>query len=79
MKVAILTFDAFNEIDSFVAFNLLSRLEPEGWRVRIAGAGPRIVSGRGVEIAAQAPLEFAAEADAVIFGSGRRTDEIARD
>ncbi len=77
MQIAVLTFDRFNEIDSFVVSNLLNRVA--GWRAFITGATPRIESRNGVLVDAQQPLEFAAEADAVVIGSGMKTDEIARD
>src|SRR3989442_231427 len=32
MKIAILTFDGFNELDSFIALGLLNRLKPLGWK-----------------------------------------------
>jgi len=31
MRIAVLTFDRFNELDSFVAAALLNRLAPLGW------------------------------------------------
>ena len=34
MQIAILTFDGFNEIDSFVACNVLNRIR--GWKASIA-------------------------------------------
>lgn len=77
MQIAILTFDQFNEIDSFVVSNLLNRVP--GWRAFITGATGRIESRNGVLVEAQKPLEFTREADAVVVGSGMKTDEIARD
>jgi transcriptional regulator GlxA family with amidase domain len=79
VQIAILTFDAFNELDSFVAAALLNRMARHGWAAFITGATPRIVSKNGVVVEAQKPLEFAAEADAVVFGSGMKTDEVAAD
>lgn len=79
MQIAVLTFDAFNELDSFVAAALLNRLAPRGWRAWIAAPAERVTSKNGVVVEAQKPLEFAQEADAVVFGSGMRTDAVARD
>jgi transcriptional regulator GlxA family with amidase domain len=79
MRIAVLTFDGFNEIDSFVVLNLLNRLSARGWKAEIAAAGVRVVSGNGVAVEAQRPLEFAAEADAVGIGSGRWSRQIADD
>lgn len=79
MQIAILTFDGFNEIDSFVAASILNRLRPDGWSAHIVSPTPTVTSMNGVVVEAQKPIEFATEADAVIVGSGRRTLEIAQD
>ena len=77
MRIAILTFDGFNELDSFIALGLLSRLRADGWKAEIASPASRVTSMNGVVVEAQQPLEFANEADAVIFGSGIYTRAIA--
>jgi len=77
MRIAILTFDGFNELDSFIALGLLNRLRTEGWKAEIACPASHVTSMNGVVVEAQQPLEFANEADAVIFGSGIYTRAIA--
>ncbi|MFT3954282.1 MAG: DJ-1/PfpI family protein [Piscinibacter sp.] len=77
MKIAILTFDGFNELDSFIALGLLNRLGSQGWKAEIASPTSHVTSMNGVTVQAQRPLEFANEADAVIFGSGIYTRAIA--
>ena len=77
MRIAILTFDGFNELDSFIALGLLNRLGAEGWKAEIASPSTHVTSMNGVTVQAQQPLEFANEADAVIFGSGIYTRAIA--
>ena len=79
MRVAILTFDGFNELDSFIALGLLNRLGADGWKAEITSPTTHITSMNGVTVQAQQPLEFANEADAVIFGSGIYTRAIAED
>ena len=79
MRVAILTFDGFNELDSFIALGLLNRLGADGWKAEITSPTTHITSMNGVTVQAQQPLEFANEADAVIFGSGIYTRAIAQD
>src|SRR3546814_9432531 len=79
MQIAVLTFDGFNELDSFVAAAILNRLRGQGWSAQIAAPTPQVTSMNGVTIDRQQPLEFAADADAVIIGSGIRTREIAAD
>jgi transcriptional regulator GlxA family with amidase domain len=77
MRIAILTFDGFNEIDSFVALGLLNRLGAIGWKAEITSPTSHVTSMNGVTVQAQQPLEFANEADAVVFGSGIYTRAIA--
>lgn len=79
MQIAVLTFDGFNELDSFVAAAILNRLRAQGWAAHITSPTPRVTSMNGVTIDRQRPLEFAAAADAVIIGSGIRTREFAAD
>lgn len=79
MQVAVLTFDGFNELDSFIAAAILNRQRAKGWRALITSPLKSVTSMNGVTIEAQRDLEFATEADAVIIGSGSKTRDIARD
>jgi len=79
VQIAVLTFDGFNELDSFVAAGILNRLKAKGWAAHITCPSEQVTSMNGVTITRQKPLEFAAEADAVLIGSGIRTREIAAD
>jgi len=79
MQIAVLTFDGFNELDSFIAAGLLNRMAAKGWRAHITSPTPEVTSMNGVTIQRQKPLAFAAEADAVLIGSGVKTREIAAD
>jgi hypothetical protein len=65
MRIALLTFDGFNEIDSFVAFNIFNRLQGRGWKAEITCPKGSVESMNGVKVTAQKPLEFANEADVV--------------
>ena len=77
MRIAIVTFDGFNELDSFIALGLLNRLSAQGWKAEIASPSAKVTSMNGVTIQAQQPLEFANSADIVLFGSGIYTRAIA--
>lgn len=79
MQIAVLTFDGFNELDSFVAAAILNRMRPKGWKAFITAPTDTATSMNGVEVRAERDLAFAAEADAVIVGSGMKTRELARD
>ena len=82
MHIAILTFDGFNELDSLIAFGLLSRVRMLGdtqWRVSIASPAPRVTSMNGLTLDAHIDLPEACTADAVVIGSGMKTREVAND
>ena len=65
MQIAILTFDGFNELDSFIASTILNRLRPLGWNAWITSPTEEVTSMNGVTIRRQRPLEIAEETDAV--------------
>lgn len=79
MQIAILTFDGFNELDSFIAAGILNRMKPKGWNAYITCPVGSVTSMNGVTIHAEKTLEFASQADAVIVGSGIMTRDIAKD
>jgi transcriptional regulator GlxA family with amidase domain len=78
MRIAILTFDGFNELDTFITAGLLNDLKAEGWKAELACPTGYVTSMNGVVVQAQQPLEFANAADAVIFGSGIYARAIAQ-
>jgi transcriptional regulator GlxA family with amidase domain len=79
VQIAVLTFDGFNELDSFIAASILNRMKAKGWQAHITSPTEQVTSMNGVTVQRQRPLEFAREADAVLIGSGIRTREIAAD
>lgn len=79
MQIAVLTFDGYNELDSFVAAAILNRMKGKGWQAHITSPTAQVTSMNGIVVNRQRPLEFAAQADAVIIGSGIKTREIAAD
>ncbi|RDI29574.1 DJ-1/PfpI family protein [Pseudacidovorax intermedius] len=79
MHIAILTFDGFNELDSLIALGVLNRIKRPGWRVTLAAPTARVTSMNGVTLDATATLEEAAQAGAVLVGSGIRTREVVAD
>ena len=82
MHIAILTFDGFNELDSLIAYGMLSRISlrgDTGWRVSIASPAARVTSMNGLTIDAHIGLKEASQADAVLIGSGMKTREVAND
>lgn len=82
MHIAILTFDGFNELDSLIAYGMLSRISLLGdtnWRVSISSPTARVTSMNGLTLDAHIDLKEANQADAVLIGSGRKTREVAND
>jgi transcriptional regulator GlxA family with amidase domain len=79
MRIAVITCNGFNEIDSFVSNYILNRVDAPGWRSEITSPSAEVVSRNGVRVLAQQPLEFASEADVVLFGSGTQSLELSRD
>ena len=82
MHLAIVTFEGFNELDSLIAYGMLSRLRllgDTGWRVSIASPSERVTSMNGLTIDAHCDLHTASRADAVLIGSGMKTREVAAD
>lgn len=79
MQIAVLTLDGFNELDSLIPAAILNRLKGQGWAAHITCPSEEVTSMNGVTVRAQRPLEFAAEADAVLIGSGIRTRDHAAD
>jgi transcriptional regulator GlxA family with amidase domain len=79
MHIAILTFEGFNELDSLIALNILNRVKKPGWRVSIASPAAKVRSMNGVVLEAQASLNDACDADAVLVGSGIGTRDVVAD
>jgi transcriptional regulator GlxA family with amidase domain len=79
MHIAILTFEGFNELDSFIALGVLNRIKSPDWRVTLCCPEPTVTSMNGVVVHAQSSLSEAREADAVIIGSGIKTRDIVAD
>lgn len=75
MRIAIVIFDGFDEIDAFVPLGLLSRTL--GWKVQLAAPVARATSLNGVTVDAQQPLAYANTADAVLFGGNLYARAIA--
>jgi transcriptional regulator GlxA family with amidase domain len=79
VQIAVLTFDGFNELDSFIPAAILNRMKSKGWEAHITAPAAEVTSMNGVTVQRQRPIEFAAEADAVVIGSGVKTREVVED
>jgi transcriptional regulator GlxA family with amidase domain len=79
VRIAVITFEGYNEIDSFVSSHILNRVDRPGWKAEITCPTETVRSRNGVEVRAQRPLEFANEAEVVLFGSGSLTEQMVED
>lgn len=71
MKIAIVIFDKFTDIDLFLMWDLLNRVRVEDWEVKILGENERHVSMTDISLATHGRVEEANDADAVLFVSGQ--------
>ncbi|WP_327684458.1 DJ-1/PfpI family protein [Streptomyces sp. NBC_00467] len=79
MQVAVVTFDGFNELDSFIASALVNRCRKDGLEAFITTPTPVVTSMNGVEVTGQRPMDFVTEAEVVLIGSGVKAREVAAD
>ncbi len=78
MKVGIVIFDKFTDIDLFLMWDLLNRVRVDGWEVKILGEKAAHLSATNIEIKTHGGIEETNDADAVLFVSGQGTrDRIA--
>ena len=79
MKITIVIFDEFTDIDLFLMWDLLNRVRLSDWEVRIVGDKSHHISTTGLTTATHGPLEEANDADVVLFVSGLGTRTKMRD
>lgn len=79
MKVSIVTFDDFTDLDLFILWDLLNRVESPDWQVKLLGDKESHVSSTGVEVKMHGGLAEANTSQAVLFCSGRGTRKKVKD
>lgn len=78
MKIAIVIFDKFTDLDLWLMWDLLNRVKVENWEVKILGEEEIHISATNIEVKTNGKIEEANNADAVLFISGQGTrDRIA--
>nr|AIA13763.1 Putative amidotransferase [uncultured bacterium] len=75
MKIAIVIFDKFTDVDLWLMWDLLNRVQIENWSVKILGEKEAHVSATGISVAIHGRIEEANDADAVLFVSGQGARE----
>jgi transcriptional regulator GlxA family with amidase domain len=80
MKVVIVAFDGFTDIDVFLPWDLLNRvkLRHKDWSVKIIGSQATHRSVCGIELPMQGTLTECRDADVVFFASGPGTRAIIK-
>ena len=79
MKISIVIFDQFTDIDLWLMWDLLNRVRIDGWEVRIVGSKDTHVSATGQEVRTHGLIEEANDSDAVLFVSGYGTRVCIKD
>lgn len=79
MRVCLIAFDDFTDIDLWLIWDLLNRVRIPGWEVEIASQRPRVRSRTGIWIDVNGRLTRAAEAQAVVVCGGPGAAAYAED
>ncbi|CAH8715645.1 DJ-1/PfpI family protein [Paenibacillus thiaminolyticus] len=80
MKIALVCFDDFTDLDLFLPWDVLNRVRLVGglddWDVRILGTEDSHVSMAGLRIPTHGRIEEANSSDAVLFSSGKGVQKL---
>lgn len=79
MKISIVAFDDFTDIDIWFMWDVLNRVERPDWKVEIIGERCCVTSSTGIRTQTHARLDAANSSDVVLFASGKGTREKMRD
>lgn len=79
MKIVLVAFDQFTDVDVHLPWDLLNRVRRPEWRVRILADAPRVTSRTGLGLEVHGSLEETRDADAVLLTSGDRTRALSKD
>jgi putative intracellular protease/amidase len=70
VKIGIVVFDDFTDIDVFLPWDLLNRVQRPDWDVRLIGDAPQHRSRTGIVVPMHEGLDWAEACDAILFASG---------
>lgn len=79
MKIAIVIFDKFTDVDLWLMWDLLNRVRLENWEVKILGEKETHLSATNIEVKTSGGIEEANSSDAVLFVSGQGTRDCIAD
>lgn len=73
MRLSIVIFDQFTDLDLFLMWDLFNRVRLPQWEVRILGESPQQISATGISVPTHGVIEEANRSDVVLFVSGQGT------
>lgn len=73
MKISLVIFDQFTDLDLFLMWDLFNRVRLPEWQVRILGERAEHVSATGVSVPTHGRIEEANHSEVVLFVSGQGT------
>lgn len=73
MRISLVAFDDFTDIDLFLMWDLLNRVRQPDWNVSIVGEKEFHLSSNGLQVSTHGPLAEANRSDVVLFASGKGT------
>jgi transcriptional regulator GlxA family with amidase domain len=79
MRISIVAFDDFTDVDVWLMWDLLNRVGREDWQVRILAEKEEVTSSTGIKFRVHGFLNEASESDAVLFASGKGTRRLIHD
>lgn len=79
MKISLVAFDDFTDIDLWFMWDLLNRVKDQGWNIKILGSKKTHISHTGVQIPMHGFLAEANDSDIVLFFSGPGTRKVITD
>lgn len=79
MRISIVIFDEFTDIDLYLMWDLFNRVRLPDWEVRIVGDKSHHISTTGLITATHGSIEEANQSDVVLFVSGLGTRKKMRD
>lgn len=79
MRISIVAFDDFTDVDVWLMWDLLNRVGREDWRVGILADKEKVTSSTGITFRVHGLLSEASEYDAVLFASGKGTRRVIQD
>ena len=83
MKIGIVVFDGFTDLDFYLPWDLLNRVRlfklHKDWQVEILSDRSEITSATGLKLGTTQSLDYANHCDAVFFCSGPETRNLIQD